>query len=477
MTRSHLSALTLATAMSAALIGSTLPSLAAPAPVNWKQQEAETLRHYRALVQLDTSSPPGNETRAVDYLKGVFEKAGIPVKTFALDPKRANLVARIKGNGSKRPILLMSHTDVVGVQREKWPVDPFGAVLSEGYVWGRGTRDDKDNLTANLMTMLLLKRSAMALDRDVIFLAESGEEADPAGVGIPFMVSQHFDEIDAEFALAEGGGMTLENNKLTQVAIQTTEKVPRRFRLVATGTSGHGSVPRIDNPLIHLSAAIAKVGNWETPMRLNETTKAYFGKLATIAPPESAARYRQLLSAQPPAALQRYFAEKEPQHYSMLRTSIVPTLLKAGVGPNVIPSVAEATFDVRALPDEDIPRLFADVTRLIGDEAVKVEPITTNLRPVSPASKLDSEMYRVLETVSGEMYPSATVIPMMATSATDMAQLRAKGIQAYGIGPASTDSDSVNYGSHSDVERLLESSLYRFVEFTWRATTAVAAKK
>ncbi len=185
MTRSHLSVLTLATAMSAVLIGSTLPSLAAPAPVNWKQQEAETLRHYRALVQLDTSSPPGNETRAVDYLKGVFEKEGIAVKTFALDPKRANLVARIKGNGSKRPILLMSHTDVVGVQREKWPVDPFGAVLSEGYVWGRGTRDDKDNLTANLMTMLLIKRNGVALDRDVIFLAESGEEADPAGVGIP----------------------------------------------------------------------------------------------------------------------------------------------------------------------------------------------------------------------------------------------------------------------------------------------------
>jgi acetylornithine deacetylase/succinyl-diaminopimelate desuccinylase-like protein len=137
--------------------------------------------------------------------------------------------------------------------------------------------------------------------------------------------------------------------------------------------------------------------------------------------------------------------------------------------------VAEATFDVRALPDEDIARFFADVTRLIGDEAVKVEPITANLRPVSPPSKLDSEMYRALETVSAAMYPGTTVLPKMATAATDMAQLRAKGIQAYGIGPASTESDRINYGPHSDVERLLESSLYRFVEFTWRATTAVAA--
>ena len=477
MTRSRLAALSLATALSAALIGFAFPSLAAPAPVNWKEQEPEILRHYRALVQLDTSSPPGNETRAVDYLKAIFEKEGIPVKTFARDPMRANLVARIKGNGSKRPILLMSHTDVVGVQREKWPVDPFGAVLKDGYVWGRGTRDDKDNLTANLMTMLLIKRSGMAIDRDIIFLAESGEEADPAGVGIPFMVNQHFDEIDAEFALAEGGAGVVQGDRVTQMSIQTSEKVPRRFRLVATGTSGHGSVPRLDNPLTHLSAAVAKIGAFETPMRLNETTRAYFGKLAEISPPEAAQRYRQLLGAQPPASLQRYFAEKEPQHYSMLRTSIVPTILKAGVGPNVIPSAAEATFDVRALPDEDIPRLFAEVTRLIGDEAVKVEPITTNLRPVSQPSPLDSDMYRALVAVSTEMYPGTTVLPTMMTGATDMAQLRSKGVRAYGIGPASTDADTINYGAHSDVERLRESELYRFVEFTWRATTAVAAKK
>jgi acetylornithine deacetylase/succinyl-diaminopimelate desuccinylase-like protein len=450
-------------------------SAAAQPSIDWSQQEAEILHHYRALLQIDTSSPPGNETRAVDYLKQVLEKEGIPVETFALDPARANLVARIEGNGTKRPILLMAHTDVVGVQREKWPVDPFGAVSSDGYVWGRGARDDKDNVTANLITMLLLKRTGMALDRDVIFLAESGEEADPAGVGIAFMVSRHFDAIDADFALAEGGDMTLEDGKVTRVTFQTTEKVPRRFRLIATGTSGHGSVPRVDNPLMHLSAAVATLGAWETPMRLNETTRAYFGKLADISPPEAAARYRQLLSGQPPASLQRYLAENEPEHYSMLRTSVVPTMLEAGVGPNVIPSVAEATFDVRALPDEDVARFFADVTQRIGDDAVKIEPITTNLRPVAPESKLDSEMYRALEKVAAQMYPRAAVIPKMSTGASDMAQLRARGIQAYGIGPASTDDDRVNYGAHSDVERLPESSIYRFVEFTWRATTAVAA--
>src|SRR5246500_2617291 len=147
--------------------------------IDWPKQEAAILGHYRSLIQIDTSNPPGNETKAVEYLKKVLEAEGIPTKTFALDPARANLVARLKGNGRKRPLLILAHTDVVGVQREKWPVDPFGAVLKDGYVWGRGSVDDKPILAANLMVMLLLKRGGVPLDRDVIFLAEAGEEADP----------------------------------------------------------------------------------------------------------------------------------------------------------------------------------------------------------------------------------------------------------------------------------------------------------
>ena len=465
-------------AMSCAAAGVLLTAFVAQAQtVDWKKQQAEILAHHRALIQIDSSSPPGNETKVDEYLKRVFEAEGIPVKMFALQPARANLVARLKGNGKKRPLLLMAHTDVVGVQREKWPVDPFSAAVKDGYIWGRGARDDKDKLAANLMVMLLAKRMGTALERDIIFLAESGEEADPAGVGIAYMVGQHFDEIDAEFALTEGGGARLENGRVTRVSIQTTEKVPRRFRLVATGTSGHGSVPRLDNPLTHLSAAVAKVGTYVMPMRLNETTRAYFTKLAAISPPEDAARYRALLGPNPPQAIQTYLAQKEPEHYSTLRTSIVPTILKAGVGPNVIPSVAEATFDVRALPDEDIAKMFSDLGKLIDDPEVKVEPITANLRPVAAASRLGSDMYRALEKTSAAMYPGATVLPTMSTGATDMAQLRAKGIQSYGIGPASTEADTINYGAHSDVERLPESSLYSLVEFTWRAAMDVAAAK
>src|SRR6185295_17482332 len=177
-----------------------------------------------------------------------------------------------------------------------WPVDPFGAILRDGYVWGRGTTDDKDNLTANLMTFLLIKRSGETLERDVIFLAESGEEADPTGVGIRFMVDQHFKEIEAEFAITEGPGATIENGRVTTVQITTTEKVPRRVRLVANGTSGHRSIPRVDDAVTHLSGAVQRVGTWQTPMRLNDTTRTYFEKLATISSPEKAARYKDLVN-------------------------------------------------------------------------------------------------------------------------------------------------------------------------------------
>jgi acetylornithine deacetylase/succinyl-diaminopimelate desuccinylase-like protein len=444
--------------------------------INWQQQKAEILRHHRSLVEIDTSNPPGNETKAAEYLKKIFDTEGIPAQLFALDPTRANIVARLKGDGSKRPILILGHTDVVGVQREKWPVDPFGAVLKDGYIWGRGSIDDKDKVAANLMVMLLLKRSRAKLDRDVIFLAESGEEG-TTGPGIDFMTKQHFDDINAEFALTEGGSATIENGRVTVVRIETTEKVPRSTRLVVNGTSGHGSVPRVDNAIVHLSAAVAKVGTWETPMRLNDTTRTYFEKLAAISPPEKAARYNALVDPQRAEEVERYLAVNEPQHYSMLRTSIVPTIIKGGFRVNVIPSEAEATLDVRALPDEDMDKLFAEMRQVIGDPAVRIERIPGNDRPASPPSRLDTEMYRALEQVSKRMFPGVTVLPSMSTGATDMAQLRAKGVQCYGIGPARTEEDGTNYGAHSDVERIPEASLYQFVEFVWNAVTAVAVAK
>src|SRR5215467_4116025 len=260
---------------------------------DWEKLRPEILERYRDLVKIDTTA--GRETLAVDYLKKVLEAEGIATSTFALDPKRANLVARIPGNGTRRPLLILAHTDVVGVQREKWPVDPFGAVVKDGYVWGRGSKDDKPVLVANLVSLLLLKRLGVPLDRDVIFLAESGEEADLAGVGINYVVREHFADIDAEFAMTEGGGATSEGGRVTRVSIGTAEKLPARARLVASGTAGHGSVPRLDNAVVHLAAAVDRVGRWETPMRLNDTTRTYFEKLAAISPPDRSAAYKALL--------------------------------------------------------------------------------------------------------------------------------------------------------------------------------------
>ena len=444
--------------------------------IDWKAEEAEILRHYSALVQIDSSNPPGNETLVVNYIKKVFDAEGIPSQVFALEPARANLVARIKGNGSKRPILIMAHTDVVGVQREKWPVDPFGAIRKDSYVWGRGTVDDKDKLSANLMLMLLLKRTGVKLDRDVIFLAESGEEGSTKP-GIEFMANQHFDQIDAEYCLTEGGGATLNGGRTTTVTVSTTEKLPRRIRLVVNGTSGHGSIPRTDNALVHLSSAVAKIGTWETPLRLNDTTRTYFERLAGISSPEVAARYNGITDSRRTAAVQHYLAENEPMHYSMLLTSVVPTILTAGFRMNVIPSQAEATIDVRMAPGEDDRTFFDQMQRVIGDPAVKIERLTDGERPATPPSRLDTEMFRALETVSKRVYPGSVTLPTMLTGATDMAFLRAKGIQSYGIGPASSDSDRTNYGAHSDVERLLESSLYTFVRFTWESVLEVSASK
>ncbi len=440
--------------------------------VNWEKAKPEILEHYRALLQIDSTS--GHETRVVDYLAKMLKAEGIEPQIFAMDPNRANLVARIKGNGSKRPLLIFAHTDVVGVQREKWPVDPFGAVLKDGYVWGRGSKDDKPVLTANLMVCLMLKRLGVALDRDVIFLAESGEEADTAGVGMNYMVREHMKEIDAEFAMTEGGGGTVEGSRVTRVSIGTAEKLPARARLVAMGTAGHGSVPRMDNALIHLGAAIDKVGRWETPMALNDTTRTYLEKLATISSQDKAARYRALLSQDTAGTAQGYLRENEPGMYSMLRTSVVPTMLKAGVGLNVIPSEAEATLDIRAVPGENLDDFFTKMGKVIDDPAVKIVPLP-RMRPASPAARLDTEMYRVMNDAVDTVYPGAVVLPSMSTGASDNSQLRAKGIQSYGVGPVSTEDDALHYPAHGDVERLAESSLYPFVKYVWTVVVGVAA--
>ena len=427
--------------------------------------EAETLSHFQALVQLDTSSPPGNEVRAVKYLEQVLQKEGIPFQVFAKDPQRPNLVARLKGNGKKRPLLVLGHTDVVTVDPKKWTHPPFGADRDGGYIYGRGTVDDKDNLVATLMLMLRLKRASTALDRDVIFLAESGEEGAPE-VGAQFMIDNHLDAINAEFCLAEGGGVVRTGGKISRANVGTTEKEPRPIEIIARGPAGHGSVPSKNNAVTRLSAAVGKVASWVPPLRVNETTGTYFRKLATMSPPDLAARYRDVLNPDPrvhgPAA--DWLLDNEPQHWSMLHTSLVPTIVGGGYRYNVIPSETKATIDVRLHPDEDQNAFLDTVRKVIDDPNVEVRWARDRYRPAGTSS-LATEAFTVIEQQVKAHY-NADVLPTMSTGASDMAQIRSKGINCYGIGPAlDTEDGPKGFGAHSDQERINESELFRFVRY------------
>lgn len=445
-----------------------------PYLVDWDEVGEESIDHLVNLIRIDTSNPPGNETNAVDYLREVLDKEGIDSSIFALEKDRANIVARIKGNGSKRPILIMGHTDVVGVQRDKWSEDPFAGVRKDGYVYGRGTLDDKDNVAAGLMVMMLLKRFDVPLDRDIIFLAESGEEGTPQ-VGINYMVEHHFDAIDAEYCLAEGGGSMIIDGEVSLVNISTTEKMPRRATLIARGTPGHGSIPRADNAVSILATAVAKIAAWQTDVRLNKTTRTYFQRLAAISSPEDAFRYNNIENPDETAQIQEHFLRTFPFYYSILRTSVVPTVVDAGFRKNVIPSEASAVLDIRMLPDEDVEGFYELLRGVIDDPRVTIVPEEI-YRPAAPPSEIDNEMFRILESSAREMYPNAMVLPMMLTGATDMAQVRAKGMQAYGIGAASTiDEFNSGRGPHGDDERIAEDAFVDFVRYLWNVIIEVGA--
>jgi acetylornithine deacetylase/succinyl-diaminopimelate desuccinylase-like protein len=431
---------------------------AAQSPRLDEAARAEAIEILRGLIRIDTSN--GNETAAAKYLQALLAKEGIQSEIYELEQGRGNLVARLRGSGKKRPLLLMGHTDVVQVERDKWTVDPFAAEIKDGYLYGRGASDDKGMTAVCAAIMLQLKRHNVPLDRDVIFLAEAGEEAQPH-VGIEFMVDRHWDKIEAEFALNEGGWIYQQRDgSLQYVGVSTTEKVPRRFRLRALGSSGHGSMPRVDNAITHLAAAVAKLGQWQAPMRLNETTREFFRRLAEISSPEEAALYRDLHE---PAVQERLRREK-PFYNSMLRTSIAPTIIRGGFRVNVVPAEAEAAFDIRVLPDEDLAKFTEMMHQVVDDPAVELIPPQGRLRPITPPSRLDTEMFRALVT-----------LPVMLTGATDSAQVRAKGVAAYGVGSIASEDDRSRI--HGNDERISLSGLGRFFEYLYTAVVGVAGAK
>ena len=432
-------------------------------PWNTARTQAETAGFLKDLIRLDTRNPPGNESRVAHYLADIFAREGIPYEFLEIEPGRASIVARLKGDGSKRPLLIMGHEDVVPVEQAWWTVDPFAGLERDGTIYGRGAFDDKAMVAANLEVLLELKRRALPLTRDVIFLAEAGEET--GGSGMAQLIERYWSKIDCEFALNEGEGAGLDNGKVVYMTVATGEKIARRARLIARGTSGHGSVPRLDNPVVHLATAVATVGTWETPARLNDTSREYFRRLAPIVPPKERGWYSDPLAPTSQAA----FRIHHPDVYSMLRTSVVPTMLAAGVKINVVPSTADAALDIRALPDEDPAEFFASLAHVINDPKVEVVPEDAKPRPSPPTSSLSTEMFSALEYAQRVVAPSAVTLPLMTNGGTDSAFLRAKGVQAYGISVPKTEAEMATH--HGNDERIEVEQLGLFTRYLWTAVT------
>ena len=457
----------------ASLVAAALLTLvSSAADPDWPAVKNEAVEVLADLVRLKTAQPEGDEILAARYIQLKLASEGIESRILSPSPRRASIVARLAGDGSKRPLLLLGHLDVVAVERDEWSFDPFGGEIKDGVIYGRGTGDDKGVVTGSLLAFLLLKRLDVPLARDVIFLGVADEEAGGTQ-GITWLLENHRDAIDAELAINEGGaGVFGRDLRLTRFEIQTAEKTPRRVDLKAKGTSGHGSVPLEDNPVGTLARAVGRLFDYQAPARLNDTTREYFRRLAERAPESEAAVYRKVVSGDLSDETQAELRALSPVYYSMIRTSIVPTILQGGYLKNVIPSEAQATVDIRALPDVDPEELFPRLKRVMSEPNVDLVPHPVT-RPRHDPSPLDSPVFLAFENVLGEMYPDALILPRMSTGATDSAQLRAAGIDAYGFGPGKPQWDLAG-GIHGKDEYLYIEPFKQYVEILYRVVVETA---
>jgi acetylornithine deacetylase/succinyl-diaminopimelate desuccinylase-like protein len=388
-------------------------------------------RYLPDLIRLDTTNPPGNESRVARYLKQVADREGIPAELLGDDPERLNFVARLRGTGKRRPLLLIAHSDVVPADRAQWSVDPFAAIEKNGYIYGRGAEDDKQLLAAELAVMVDLHRRKVVLDRDLILLSEADEEA--GSLGALWVVEHAWPKIDAEFALNEYSYILPTSSGVPVYQIQTAEKVPTRFKMTARGTAGHGSLPRDDNPVEHLARAIYRLTQAEQPVQLNATTRRYLNAMAKL--PDYSWLAPLVPKLEDPATSMRTAAEirkRDPEIHAMLRTAVSATMLSAGTKINVIPNAAEAQFDARRLPTETRDQVFERFRKIIDDPAITIEP-TSSQQPATEPSSLTSPLYVAMEKVFRAEAPNALVVPFQMRATTDGAYLRAKGMAVYGV--------------------------------------------
>ena len=443
--------------MTAALV----PNVSPAQEPDWAAAQQETITHLQAMIRMNTSNPPGNEMAVARYLDSTLKAEGIETHLFEPAPGRAALVARLKGNGSKQPVILMAHMDVVGVEHDKWSVDPFGAVIKDGYLYGRGAIDDKGMLSANLETMLLLKRNVIdkgaTLSRDVVFVANSDEEAG-GDWGMGWLIANHPELVKAEFALNEGGRTRIVQGKPLYLAIQNTEKVSHVVEVVASGTGGHASIPLKDNAILRLGRALAKIGEHREPLDVKPTTREFFLELSKVWPDKPQRQAMADVASRAPARQQRgaRVLANIPVLDAVLRNGISATIIGGGIRSNVIPVEAKATLNIRTLPGSSLDSVISRLKRVVNDPKVAFNIVERS--DDAPASDFTSPMFTAIADATRAVDPQMVVVPYLSTGATDSARLRQLGMQAYGILPFPMDQNDEDR-MHGNDERIPLASL------------------
>jgi len=429
------------------------------------------------MIRINTSNPPGNEMAVAKYISAILQKENIPNEVVEITPGRGVAIGHLQAGplpDAGNALMLLAHQDTVGVDPTKWSVDPFGAVVREGYLYGRGSIDDKAMLAANLATIVALKRSGARLARDIVFLASADEEQG-GSASIKFVIEKYWDKIACAYALNEGGRVTLKDGKVQYVGIQASEKVSYNVIVTATGPSGHGSMPRPDNAVVHLAAAIAKIGTYQVPAEPNTITRRYFEQLAKIEENDTAKWMRALEQPERADLAVKHLSEESPMWNSMLRDSITPTIITAGFRNNVIPSQATANLNVRMLPGHSIDELIGQLGKVVNDPQIKFK-LAPDPGENAPPSDITSALYKTIERITPQEFSGAAALPFLSTGATDSASLRLHKVQAYGVNPFPL-SDSDDARMHGDDERIPVDSFRKGVMFLYHIVSDFASTK
>ena len=438
------------TGASAALAVAALCSIAVrarAADIDWVAVEQQATEFLRSYIQIDTSNPQGNETAAATFLAARFRRAGIVAETFEPVPGRASILARVRGSGGLRPVVLLNHLDVVPAQQAEWETPPFSGTLRDGFVYGRGALDCKGPGTVEAMTLLLLKRHQLKLKRDVIFLGTADEETG-GRLGAGWMAAEHLAELgNPEFVLTEGGNIHVLADGARVYELAAAEKTPCWLKLEATGASGHGSAPAPETAVTRLLRALEHLRTYEPPIRVTPEVQTFYAQLAPLQTDERRARYGDLRAALADPDFRHAFLQN-PHDAALVRNTLTPTVLTGSTKTNVIPASASAELDCRLLPGENAEEFIRTVRATIADPGVAVHVL---LNYPAVASSGDSAVTTAIGKLAAQ--EGASVVTTVLTGFTDSHFFREHGIASYGFVPFDLTDDETRR-EHGVNERL-----------------------